>query len=330
VSIIGGLDLHRAQITYDWIDTDTGQTRQGQLAPASREHLRGWLERFAGQQATFAWRAVPAGGMWLRNSSWPGSPRTWPSRPTPARCGAADATPRPTGLTLATSATCSWGVAARVVDPAGARARGSHPGPAVQGPGRSAHRLAAAHPCGLFRHGVPAESDLLVAERRQRLTRGAGLTLAAQQAVLLALRMIDAIDAELDLLRAELAHLARRRGVPQRPPADHSQDHQRPAVPGPPQDTRHRAAVRLSAAGRARDQDPRVGGVGDRRVRPGLSTRDAEALGPQAALSRSTVSPICAQLAEDDQPVSPRLTPSPAPCPGCRCGSWSAASTSPA
>jgi hypothetical protein len=110
VSIIGRLDVHRAQITYDWIDTDTGQTRQGQLAPASREHLRGWLERFAGQQAAFAWRAVPAGGMSLRNSGWPGSPRTWPSRPTPARCGATNATPRPTGLTLATSATCSWGV----------------------------------------------------------------------------------------------------------------------------------------------------------------------------------------------------------------------------
>ena len=34
------------------------------LAPASREHLRGWLERFAGQQASFAlegctgWRYV--------------------------------------------------------------------------------------------------------------------------------------------------------------------------------------------------------------------------------------------------------------------------------
>jgi transposase len=87
VSTISGLDVHRAQITYDWIDTDTGQTRQGQLALASREHLRGWLERFAGQQAAFAWRAVPAGGMSLRNSGWPGSPRTWPSRPTPARCG---------------------------------------------------------------------------------------------------------------------------------------------------------------------------------------------------------------------------------------------------
>jgi hypothetical protein len=54
VSIIGGLDVHRRHITFDWIDTDTGQTRQGQLAPASREHLQGWLEPFAGQQAAFA------------------------------------------------------------------------------------------------------------------------------------------------------------------------------------------------------------------------------------------------------------------------------------
>jgi hypothetical protein len=54
VSIRGGLDVHRRQITYDWIDTDTGQMRRGQLAPASREHLRGWLEQFAGQQAAFA------------------------------------------------------------------------------------------------------------------------------------------------------------------------------------------------------------------------------------------------------------------------------------
>jgi hypothetical protein len=64
VSIIGGLDVHRRQITYDWVDTETGQQRQGRLAPASREHLRGWLEQFAGQQATFAlegctgWRYV--------------------------------------------------------------------------------------------------------------------------------------------------------------------------------------------------------------------------------------------------------------------------------
>jgi transposase len=64
VSIIGGLDVHRRQITYDWIDIETGQQRQGRLAPAGREHLRGWLEQFAGQQAAFAlesctgWRYV--------------------------------------------------------------------------------------------------------------------------------------------------------------------------------------------------------------------------------------------------------------------------------
>src|SRR5919201_5454325 len=64
VSILGGLDVHRRQITYDLVDTETGQQRQGQLAPASREHLRGWLEPFAGQQAAFAlegctgWRYV--------------------------------------------------------------------------------------------------------------------------------------------------------------------------------------------------------------------------------------------------------------------------------
>ena len=40
MAIIGGLDVHRSQITYDWIDTDSGQRQRGQLAPAHREHLR--------------------------------------------------------------------------------------------------------------------------------------------------------------------------------------------------------------------------------------------------------------------------------------------------
>jgi hypothetical protein len=36
MAIVGGLDIHRRQITYDWIDTDTGETRRGQLSPATR------------------------------------------------------------------------------------------------------------------------------------------------------------------------------------------------------------------------------------------------------------------------------------------------------
>jgi len=47
--IVGGLDIHRKQITFDYLDTGTGQVRRGQVSPADREHLRAWLARFAGR-----------------------------------------------------------------------------------------------------------------------------------------------------------------------------------------------------------------------------------------------------------------------------------------
>ncbi|MGH3181185.1 MAG: IS110 family transposase [Streptosporangiaceae bacterium] len=64
MSIVGGLDIHRKQITFDYLDTATGEVRRGQIAPADRAHLRVWLGRFAGQDAHFAvegctgWRYV--------------------------------------------------------------------------------------------------------------------------------------------------------------------------------------------------------------------------------------------------------------------------------
>jgi transposase len=50
MSIVGGLDIHRKQITFDYLDTATGQVRRGQVSPADREHLRAWLARFAGRE----------------------------------------------------------------------------------------------------------------------------------------------------------------------------------------------------------------------------------------------------------------------------------------
>jgi transposase len=47
--IVGGLDIHRKQLTFDYLDTVTGEVRRGQIAPADREHLRAWLARFAGR-----------------------------------------------------------------------------------------------------------------------------------------------------------------------------------------------------------------------------------------------------------------------------------------
>src|SRR5881227_3222877 len=47
--IVGGLDIHRKQITFDYLDTATGEIRRGQITPADRAHLRSWLRRFAGR-----------------------------------------------------------------------------------------------------------------------------------------------------------------------------------------------------------------------------------------------------------------------------------------
>jgi transposase len=48
MSIVGGLDLHRKQLTFDYVDTTTGELRRGQIAPADRRHLAVWLKRFDG------------------------------------------------------------------------------------------------------------------------------------------------------------------------------------------------------------------------------------------------------------------------------------------
>src|SRR5438445_12833328 len=47
--IVGGLDIHRKQITFDYLDTATGEVGRGQISPADRAHLRAWLARFAGR-----------------------------------------------------------------------------------------------------------------------------------------------------------------------------------------------------------------------------------------------------------------------------------------
>jgi acyl-CoA synthetase (AMP-forming)/AMP-acid ligase II len=58
MAIVGGLDIHRRQITYDYLDTGSGETRRGQLSPATRLELRAWLARFAGQPTAFALEAT--------------------------------------------------------------------------------------------------------------------------------------------------------------------------------------------------------------------------------------------------------------------------------
>jgi hypothetical protein len=94
--IVGGLDIHRKQLTFDYLDTETGEVKRGQVALADRAHLRAWLARFAGRDdVAFALEGAPAGGTSRRSWPWPASRRTSPSRLTPRWPGAASGTPRP-------------------------------------------------------------------------------------------------------------------------------------------------------------------------------------------------------------------------------------------
>ena len=64
MTIVVGLDQHRAQITCEWIDTSTGEVSRARVAPADRAGVRRFVGRFRGQQlevaleATTGWRFV--------------------------------------------------------------------------------------------------------------------------------------------------------------------------------------------------------------------------------------------------------------------------------
>ncbi len=49
MAIVGGMDIHRKQLTFDYLDTVSGEVRRGQVRPADRAGLREWLARFAGR-----------------------------------------------------------------------------------------------------------------------------------------------------------------------------------------------------------------------------------------------------------------------------------------
>jgi hypothetical protein len=62
MSIVGGLDVHRKQLTFDYVELETGRLERGRISPADREHLAIWLRRFDG--GTSVDFALEAGTGW--------------------------------------------------------------------------------------------------------------------------------------------------------------------------------------------------------------------------------------------------------------------------
>jgi transposase len=64
MTIVGGLDIHRGQFTFEVGDDKTGELRRGRLRQPGRERFRRWLEQFDGEGVHLAvegctgWRAV--------------------------------------------------------------------------------------------------------------------------------------------------------------------------------------------------------------------------------------------------------------------------------
>jgi transposase len=53
MAIVAGFDVHRAQITFDALDQQTGEVKRGRMS-ATPEAVRAWTRRFAGEEVHVA------------------------------------------------------------------------------------------------------------------------------------------------------------------------------------------------------------------------------------------------------------------------------------
>ena len=83
-AIVAGFDVHRRQITFDAVDSVTGEVWRGQIESSSPS-VEEWVARFGGRVVHVAVRRVPAGCSCAGGWSAAARSRTWPSRSRRAR-----------------------------------------------------------------------------------------------------------------------------------------------------------------------------------------------------------------------------------------------------
>jgi transposase len=210
MAIVGGLDLHRKQITYDVVDTTAGTVERGRVTPADRESFRRWLTRFDGEPVDLAvegctgWRFIveecEAAGV-RAHLAEPADVAGLRGRRQHAKTDRLDARHLRELLEAGKLPEC-WIPPEQVLE---IRAKVRLYKDLLEERGGWQQRIHAT----LFHLGAPAQPDLLAGDPG-RLTRLEALSPATRQATAVALRMIDALDGELSRLRAELVAFARR------------------------------------------------------------------------------------------------------------------------
>ena len=210
MSIVMGLDQHRAQITAEWLDTVTGEVSRGRIVPADRSGVRKFLARFEGLElevaleATTGWRFVveelrrvgatvhlaePAETSALRGSK------------KRAKNDRADARHLRELLMAGRLPEC-WIAPDHLLD-LRARVRLRHT--LVDQRGEWQQRMQAV----LYHHGLPKRAGLLTRENRAWVEQLA-LPAAGREQITVALGMIDALEVRIVPLDKELCSYARR------------------------------------------------------------------------------------------------------------------------
>jgi transposase len=209
MEIIGGLDVHRKQITFDYVEIETGEVKSGQFTPATRERVRSWLSRFSGKEASFAleattgWRFVveelERSGIEAHLAE-PADTKALKGRKRRAKTDRLDAR-HLRELLMIGRLPESWIPPSHIQELRTlVRLRKS----LVEDRTAWQQRIHAQ----LFHNGYPQERNLLATERRERLER-LELPPAARKMVAHALSMIDHINAELAPIEEELKTFAR-------------------------------------------------------------------------------------------------------------------------
>ena len=80
MTILMGLDQHRAQITADWLETSTGEVKRGRVAPADRAGVRRFLRQFDGARLEVALEATTGWRFLVEELRRVGASCIWPSR----------------------------------------------------------------------------------------------------------------------------------------------------------------------------------------------------------------------------------------------------------
>jgi transposase len=211
MSIVGAFDVHRRQLTFEYLDTVTGELRRGRVVPADREHLRAWLARFGGHdEVHFAlegctgWRYVVeellAAGI-EPHLAEPADTAALRGRKRHAKTDKTDARHLRVHLMAGDLPEC-WIPPEHVLE---ARAVVRLYKDLLDERGAWHQRIAAT----LFHQGVPAIGSVAKPEGRAAVARVA-LSPAGRQAVEAGLRQVDRLTGELEPLRRQLDMLSRR------------------------------------------------------------------------------------------------------------------------